>query len=323
MANVKISALPSTTATTLNDWVIKNDSGETTTSKVQIKNACGLTSINGNSSIQSASYLTALGTTASTQSAIAIGNGAEATSPYSIAIGHQALNTNRDGNRDYYIAIGYQARSITEGVALGKDAQCLATGGFAVGNGTQVYGNGGFALGNDAKSYSLGGIAIGGSSRDNGGLSGKNYGVAIGVSATTTQEQSVALGYQVQDIYSATTHVNNFHAAKTISQNIVTGGTITTASIDVDLSQGDIATFTLSAATAVNFTNFRNGQRVVFWVYSTGSHNITAITIAGGGTVYTKNGSLPSPTNTGYTLYQGWIIDGNLILLEETAMDAV
>ncbi len=131
------------------------------------------------------------------------------------------------------------------------------------------------------------------------------------------QERAVMIGVSgLTSLYSATTHTENSHTYKVNSQNVVTGGTITAASIDVDLSQGDLYTFTLSAATSVNFTNWRQGQRVVFFVYSDGSHNISAMTISGGGDVYTPGGSLPTPTNNGYTLYQGYVIDGNLLLLE-------
>jgi hypothetical protein len=195
MSNVKISALPLSTGTTFNDWVIKNNSGETITEKAQLKDVLGMTSLNGNNAIQSSSWLTQLGTTASTESAIAIGNGAEATSPYAIAIGYKALNVNRDGNRDKYIAIGYEAQSITDGVAMGSDARCLSNGGFAIGNGTRVFGNGGFALGNGAESYGIDGIAIGSNSRDNTGLSGFNNGIAIGSGATVGGDKSIAIGY--------------------------------------------------------------------------------------------------------------------------------
>jgi hypothetical protein len=204
MANVKISALPTTATTTLDDYFVINDALLTTTSKIQLKNFAGMTNINGNNAIQSASYLTNLGTTANTESAIAIGNGAEATSPYSIAIGTRALNSNRDGTRDYYIAIGYEAQSITEGVAIGKDARCLATAGFAIGNQTRVFGNGGFALGNQAESYSNNGIAIGAFSEDqssqNGfalGVNSINFGddsIAFGVNAITNSGSSISMG---------------------------------------------------------------------------------------------------------------------------------
>jgi len=53
MSNVKISALPLSTGTTFNDWVIKNNSGETITEKAQLKDVLGMTSLNGNNAIQS------------------------------------------------------------------------------------------------------------------------------------------------------------------------------------------------------------------------------------------------------------------------------
>lgn len=192
MANVKISALPSTTTSTFNDWLVKNNSGETTTSKVQLKNVLGMTSLNGNNAIQSSSWLTNLGTTASTESAIAIGNGAEATSPYSIAIGFEARNNNRDGTRDYYTCIGYQTRSVQGGTAIGKSAEAAGADSTAIGQSARASGNGGFSLGNNSESRGQQGIAFGGFSNDYSDIGG----IAIGNSAwvDNSSNYSIALG---------------------------------------------------------------------------------------------------------------------------------
>jgi hypothetical protein len=218
MANVKISALPTSTQADLEDFYVVNDGLTPTTAKIQLKNFAGMTNINGDNAIQSASYLTNLGTTANTESSIAIGNGAEATSPYSIAIGTRALNSNRDGTRDYYIAIGYEAQSITEGVAIGKDARCLATAGFAIGNQTRVFGNGGFALGGQAESYSSNGIAIGAFSKD---YSSQN-GFALGVLATTYGDQAIAIG-QNSYAYSGESIAIGYDAASNAVEGVVIG----------------------------------------------------------------------------------------------------
>jgi hypothetical protein len=206
MSNVKISALPSTTATTFNDWVIKNDSGETTTSKAQLKDVLGMTSLNGNDAIQSSSWLTSLGTTANTQSAIAIGNGAEATSPYSIAIGHQALNQNRDGNRDYYICIGFDAQAVQGATALGRSARAIGADTVAIGISAIASGNGAFALGNSAFADNSNSVSIG-NSASNFGQNQVSIGpnslcndgdssVAIGHEAVTRADDSVSIGFQ-------------------------------------------------------------------------------------------------------------------------------
>jgi hypothetical protein len=258
MSNIKISALPTSTGTTFNDWVIKNNSGETITEKAQLKDVLGMTSLNGNNAIQSSSWLTQLGTTASTESAIAIGNGAEATSPYAIAIGYKALNHNRDGFRDKYIAIGFEAQSITDGVAIGSDARCLSNGGFAIGNGTRVFGNGGLSLGNLAESYGLEGLAIGKSSRDNTGLTGKNYGIALGTEAVVNEDQSVSIGYQVVDVYSATTHVRNFHSLGQSSEGYYDNLSGSTFTIDWNRGNTQKMTWT-SGGGSITCENARPG----------------------------------------------------------------
>ena len=204
MANVQISALPSTSSTTFNDWVIKNDSGETTTSKIQLKNMLGMTSLNGNNAIQSSSWLSSLGTTASTQSAIAIGNGAEATSPYSIAIGYQALNNNRDGTRDYYICIGYDSQAVQGATAFGKGTRAIGADSVAIGIGAISSGNGSFAMGNGAFADNLNSVSIG-KSASNLGQNNISIGtdsninngggcVAMGYNAEVLSDKAIAIG---------------------------------------------------------------------------------------------------------------------------------
>lgn len=228
MSNVQISALPSTTSTTLNDWVIKNNSGETLTSKVKIKDSCGLTSANGNNSIQSAKWLTALGTTANTQSAIAIGNGAEATSPYSIAIGYEALNSNRDGTRDYYTCIGYRTRAVQGGTAIGKEASALGANSTAIGQSAQSFGNGGFAVGNSALNQGTNGVALGEGARDESALGGVaigyqsrvingDYNIAIGYEADAEAQEAIAIGWDA--------NISGISAVGVGSNNIISNGT--------------------------------------------------------------------------------------------------
>lgn len=244
MSNVQISALPSTTFTTFNDWVIKNDSGETTTSKVQLKNMLGMTSLNGNNAIQSSSWLTSLGTTASTESAIAIGNGAEATSPYSIAIGYQARNNNRDGTRDYYIAIGYEARSVQGGTAIGKNANAAGANATSIGQNAETFGNGSFALGNDSTSQSTNGVAIGQNALERGNSAGVaigylartfagDYQTSIGYNAISFGQESTAIGARNEaraNISTAIGNNNEIYSGQSFStaigvNNLITGGT--------------------------------------------------------------------------------------------------
>lgn len=391
MANVQISALPSTTTTTFNDWVIKNNSGETTTSKVQLKNMLGMTSLNGNNAIQSSSWLTQLGTTATTESAIAIGNGAEATSPYSIAIGYQAYNSNRDGGRDYYTCIGYRTRAVQGGTAFGKEAKALGADSTAIGQSAEAFGNGGFAVGNGALNQSFAGVALGKDAYDQGnnygtvvGFSsqvfGGDYQTAIGYNNTTTGQEgtsigsqnnslgnlsttvganndvysgqtngtavgvsniisggtsgvaigylnnvghtdAVVLGYSQTSVYTATTHVDNLYVKRIYSFNTINAGTVAGA-IDVDLSLGSLFFFSISGDVSVNFINITEGQKVQFWVDNLGSHNVTGMTITGGGDVYAKGGNV-NPTSNQITGYYGTIVNGNMFLDEHLNFQVV
>lgn len=201
MANVKISDLPLYSASVNPDiYLVNNNSGETETFKIQLKTFNGMTSTNGNNAIQSNSWLTALGTTASTESAIAIGNGAEATSPYSIAIGYMARNTNRDGARNNYICIGTNSQAVQESFALGTDAKAFGADTCSIGKNAGTYGNSSLALGKDSLAYSTGGVALGRNAFD----ASNNYGTALGSYAQVDGDYSVAIGYgaRAQGIYS-------------------------------------------------------------------------------------------------------------------------
>lgn len=197
MANVKISALPQYTAgTNLDLWFVNNNSGETETTKIQLKEFNGMTNTNGSNAIQSASWLVALGTTANTESAIAIGNGAEATSPYSIAIGYDALNANRDGGRDNYICIGRSTRAVQESFALGTNAKALGASTCSIGEGAETFGNGALAVGKNSYSQSTNGTAIGKDAED----FSNNNGVALGYNAKVRKDNGITVGNADNDI---------------------------------------------------------------------------------------------------------------------------
>jgi hypothetical protein len=318
MANVKISALPSTTAATLNDWVIKNDSGETTTSKVELKYTLGLTSENGNDSIQSASWLSSLGTTGNTTGAVAIGAGAEATSPYSVAIGYQAYNVNRDGGRDGYISVGYQANAVQYSIALGYSPDALGSDTIAVGTNAGAYGNSGLSLGISSFQASTNGVAIGAQAEDYANQAG----VAIGYDTYVSHDGAVSLGSGVTSVYSSTTHVDNFHINRTLVYKVTDAG-IVGGSIDVDCSIGSVFLFELSANTTPNFINVKEGQTFTFIVYNNGTHTVSTATVGGvSSTVYSKGGSI-NPTNNGYTKYNALYADGIMWLNEELDFTAV
>jgi hypothetical protein len=268
MANVKISALPSTTATTFNDWLVKNDSGETTTSKIQLKNVLGMTSLNGANAIQSSSWLTSLGTTASTQSAIAIGNGAEATSPYSIAIGYEAFNSNRDGTRDYYICIGFQTRAVQGATAIGKNAQALGADATSIGQNAITSGNGGFALGNNSLNQGTNGVAIGTQAEDYS----NNGGVAIGYDTRVNHDYAVSLGSGITSLYSATTHTNSLHTygqTTTRVQSVVSGITFS-----VNADGGGKSQLYLTGASTIDIVNVKDGSSFLIKTETDGNHTI-------------------------------------------------
>ena len=324
MANVKISALPSTTASTFNDWLVKNNSGETTTSKIQLKNVLGMTSLNGNNAIQSSSWLTNLGTTANTQSAIAIGNGAEATSPYSIAIGYEAYNGNRDGTRDYYICIGYQTRAVQGGTAFGKSAEAIGADSTAIGQSARASGNGGFALGNNSESQSQNGLAIGSGALDSAtnasmalgssALASADYATAIGNSAQATHQGSVALGDGTTSIYSGTCHTKSLDVDGQFSTEV--NSLTNLASFAVDVNIASTYNLTLNQNASLTFSNQRDGGK--YWIHfdNTGSHNLTSVTATGGVVYFDANGR----KNLTHNSYDVWYVSciGNDLFVNQT-----
>ena len=128
MANVKISALPLTTSTSLDDFLVKNNSSETTTNKVQVKNTLGLTNGTGADSIKSASFLSTTPATSTGQSSVAIGDDSEANADYSTAYGYRAEVF--DNIRVYGTAVGSYSRVAQYSSAFGYNSQDL--GAFSV-----------------------------------------------------------------------------------------------------------------------------------------------------------------------------------------------
>lgn len=137
------------------------------------------------------------------------------------------------------------------------------------------------------------------------------------------KERAILLGLSAKTaLYSATTQVENLHAHKVISNDVINVGGVS-GTINVDLSLGGLYKFVLQGTSSVNFTNWREGAQYKFLVYNDGSHTISGMTISGGGTVYTKNGSLPNPTNNGRTLYNAVIMEGDIFLTEDLNYVAV
>lgn len=173
MANIKISALPSSTANTLDSWFVVNNSGETLTQKSQVKYSIGLTNGDGANSMQSNDFLTTSGTTATGSGSIALGNGTQALNSASISIGQQSYAT-REGDiaiglragtniaesnnavaigtdsyviRSYGIAIGYDAVALEDGIAIGRSTRPIGDTCMAIGKQNFAAGNRGYAIG--------------------------------------------------------------------------------------------------------------------------------------------------------------------------------
>lgn len=296
-----------------------------------------MTSLNGNNAIQSSSWLTNLGTTATTQSAIAIGNGAEATSPYSIAIGYEALNFNRDGGRDYYTAIGYQARAVQGGTALGKNANAAGANATSIGQNAQTFGNGAFAMGNNTLAASTNGVAIGGNAQDlsnnssvaigdsataNGdyevviGTSASasaSYAVAVGPTAQATHQSAVSLGNGVNSVFTSTTHTAGLYVGDNFSCQVATLANI--PSFDINFNTASSYQITLNQDAVINFQNFRDGGRYLLYINNTGTYNITGVTTTAGAVFFDDNGQ-KNITHNGKDL---WIITpfGNTQLVQQ------
>ena len=132
-------------------------------------------------------------------------------------------------------------------------------------------------------------------------MSGKTNVVMVGTSGRTA-------------LYDYTTHVENSHNFKTESFDVINAGSVG-GSINVDCSLGTLFYFTITADTTPNFINWKEGQRIQFWVDNDGAHNVPTATITGGGSVYAKAGNI-NPTSNQISGYYGTIVNGNLFLDE-------
>lgn len=202
MANLKISQLTATTNNSIGSYLVINNSGETITNKSQLEYVLGLTKGTGTNSMKSNDFLTANPSIASTDSSIVLGNGASATTAneqiilgkgaYGQSIGVIAIGTNahdQGTNRDYGIAIGYNAEIYQSGaIVIGKDAGAVQNG-FAIGNTARAIGTDTIAIGNTTTVAGLYGLGIGGSV-----FSDKNKNTAIGYDVYSDGENSTAIG---------------------------------------------------------------------------------------------------------------------------------
>jgi hypothetical protein len=304
MANVKISALPTTGVSASDDFFVINDAANTTTSKIELQDFAGLTKGNGTQSMKSADWLhsspamaendysIAMGWNASavTDNTIAIGKDAEATSPNSIAIGNGAFNTNNDGNRDGYIAIGYEAQSVQYGVAIGYQANNLGGEGVVIGRSNLNTANWGVVIGRDNNNSGDSNIVIGPYNQATGG-----YGCVIGSVCNQNQYASYVLAYNKSDIYPQTLHSENFYSYGQITQNRQNIGTGDT--FNIDWNAGGMVEMTLTGNSTCSMSNVRDGSTYTVYVTTTGSQSLTpsasgfTFKFVGGGFTFTNNGT--------------------------------
>jgi hypothetical protein len=308
-------------------------------------NASGTYSIGmGRFSTSSGDNTIAIGvsTTASGTDSIAIGNGASHdTGTDGIAIGKNASATS---NRS--TAIGGTATSGGAATALGWGCKANGLASVSLGYFNETPNQYALGVGSSHNVSADFSTAIGGNNYMVGGtynitfgwdisLSSGSYNTMLGgktntftstgsynnifngsgntISGTTSGATMLSCSGRTA-LYDNTTHVENSHNFKTESFGVTNVGSVG-GSINVDCSLGTLFYFTITANTTPNFINWKEGQRIQFYVDNSGSFTVPTATITGGGSVYAKSGSL-NPTNNEITSYYGTIVNGNMFLDE-------
>jgi len=301
MANVKISALPVTTTTTVNDYLVKNNSGETTTNKVLISNVLGLTKGSGADSIKSASFLSTTPATSTGQSSVAIGDDSEANADYATAYGFRAEVF--DSVRVYGTALGAYTRVAQYSTAVGYNS--LGVGAFSAAfGGGQASGGNDVAVGREASSQGSGSVAIGYQASATA-----NNSTAIGRGSIADMLNSVAIGY----------NVNTKYSGATATAGLDTNGNVTDSwYLTPDVSNTFNANFNitstqkiiLDANSTLSLTNLRDGGKYRLLFENTGSYNLTSVTatLENGGTpnVYYNGGNRANLTHNSQDI---WYLD--------------
>ena len=303
MANVKISALPITTATTLNDWLVKNDSGETITSRVQVKNTLSLES-SGTRSIKTANFLTQDPSVAPYVNGVALGDGVEANGDNCIAVGFDIKSP--PAPRDNYTAFGSDIDIAQGSICIGKTVNCESDRGISIGNNSKVNSDFGIALGTEAlcNNYHPGQLAIGFDAENNADYTigigyatrlNNDYGVGIGYQASVNHNKAVVLGSGMTSVYSATTHVDNLDLLGQMSNRVQSLGSGDT--FNINWQAGQSVEFTLTGTGTCAMTNVRDGARYRVKVTTTGNYTFTpsasgyTFIYEGGGFNLTNNGT--------------------------------
>ena len=238
--------------------------GENSTASGEAATAFGISS-----NASGKNSLAALGGTASTENAIAVGKATEATNTNTLAVGNNAKAT---GEQSVAIGFGIQENdangnlySVTQteasgesAIAIGTDTKATNQHSLAIGSHTDATADSTVAIGYDTHAAAASSIAIGSGSKANSG-----YTIAIGLSAlagpdtaTTTTEgsKSLAVGYFAQ-----ATKENNialgYYAQAMNAKNATAVGTSANAE-----TEGSVALGYGSDATRAS-GNIENGVR--------------------------------------------------------------
>ncbi len=301
MANVKISALPVTTTTTVNDYLVKNNSGETTTNKVLISNVLGLTKGSGADSIKSASFLSTTPATSTGQSSVAIGDDSEANADYATAYGFRAEVF--DAIRVYGTALGAYSRVAQYSTAVGYNS--LGVGAYSVGiGGGQASGGSDIAVGRSAQSQGQGAVAMGYGASATG-----NRSISIGQASVADLNDAVALGYNVNTKFSGATAVAGLDTTGNVTDTpYIT--TVSSGSFSCNFNIASTQKFILNQSSTMNLIELRNGGKYRILFENGGTYNLTGVTatLEGGGTpnIYYNAGGRANLTHNGQDI---WYVD--------------
>lgn len=334
MANTKISNLPSTTASTINDFMVKNDSGETTTSKVQLKDFLGLTRGTGSNSLKSASFLTTTAAQSTGIGSIAIGNDTEALADKTIAIGDLAECF--DSIRVNSTAIGSPSRVAQYSTAIGSDSGAVGANATALGYFARANDNNAIAIGSDATCFGQGGIAIGydsltqttagaGVSIGREAISSGATSVALGPFAEANALNSVAIGNGIvasharsvclneNSLFSATTHTQSLYIDNNFSTKVAS--LFDLSSFTIDLNQSPTWEVRLDQNATMNFINVRSGGRYILFIENTGAFDFTSVT-ATGFTLKFSGGSRSVLTASSTDIYEIYVL-GTFLMVNQ------
>lgn len=333
MANVKISALPITTATTINDYFVKNNSGETTTNKVQVKNVLGLTRGTGVDSLKSASFLSSIPSQSTGIGSVAIGNNSEAKADGATAVGDTAEVF--DNVRVYGTALGYNTRVAQYSTAVGNQVTAVGAYSVGIGSSTQATGGSDVAIGRAAKTQGSNSIAIGynAESYNNNGIAigtdsdiTASEGVALGRQAIVTAQEGVAIGYgsTADEQRSVAFQGLNTAFADTLHmRGIYTFGNNTDISTTSNGGSGHTLNFdttstwkvVLDQSASLVLTNVRNGAHYRILFDNTGSYNLTSVTAAGYNIKY-NGGNRNNLTHNSDDIWKLDVIGGEIFVTQ-------